>query len=85
MAVSELFYSGNKATDRTILRIGTEDKKLLQELFPESGVITSLSVYLFEQIVNQLKEKGIETYADRVASKFSLEDLKAEVKIKWTK
>lgn len=76
MAISEIFYGGDKPTDKTMLRIGSDDKKLIQSVFPEPGIITSLSVYMFEQVANHLRDIDITTYTKRAEKKMSIEDLK---------
>ena len=77
MGVAELFYSGSKQTDKKQVRIGVDDLELIRKVFPESGVVTSLSVYLFEQIAKALIEAGITSYDDRVKKGLTLEHLKS--------
>ena len=76
MGLADLFYSSGKATDKYQLRVGSDDKKLIQGVFPETGIMTSLSVYMFSQLAEVLKEQGITSYSEREKAKFTIEDLK---------
>lgn len=83
MGLSDLFYSGGKATDKYQLRVGSEDKKLIQGVFPETGIMTSLSVYVFGQLADLLRKNGITTYTERERAKITIEDLKRMCELKW--
>lgn len=85
MGLSDLFYNGGKQTDKYQVRVGSDDKRLIQGVFPETGIMTNLSVFMFAQLAEVLRDNGITTYSERVANGITIEDLKRMCTLSWQK
>lgn len=73
---ADIFYDTSMPTDKKLLRAGVEDYKLISTVFPETGVPTHLTVYMFHKVAEELRSRGILSYEDREKKQFTIEQLK---------
>lgn len=74
--LSDAFYPSDLQTQKKLVRVGVPDIDLITKVFPESGVTTYLTVYLFHKLASRLRDEGITSYQDRLNKRIMVEDLK---------
>ena len=77
---SDLFYSSETVVEKKSLSVPTKDYIFIKEVFPEWGTPNCLTVFCFQLIAQRLRERGINTYHDRTAQGFTIEQLKNLIK-----
>lgn len=75
-SIADFFYGPEVETDKRLLRVPTKDYELIRTVFPEAGVTTHLTVYVFQKIASQLRKDKITTYKARTAKGINLQYLK---------
>ena len=79
-----LLGSDTKALTQVTSKVRTEDKVLIENVFPEGGVLTYLGAVLFKKVADELRSEGITSISERYKSKRlqTLNDLANNVQIR---
>ena len=79
-----LLGSDTKALTQVTSKVRTEDKVLIENVFPEGGVLTYLGAVMFKKVADELRSEGITSISERYKSKRlqTLNDLANNVQIR---
>jgi len=79
-----LLGADTKELTQVTSKVRTEDKVLIENVFPEGGVLTYLGAVMFKKIADELRSEGITSISDRYKSKRlkTLNDLASNVQIR---
>ena len=77
---ADIFYDTSKPTERKLLKVCVEDFELLNKVFPETGISTNVTTYMFAVLAEKLRQRGVVDYESREKEGFTIANLKELLK-----